>query len=112
MIPRQKLHQLLDGLHDQEADTARQLMGFGLALGPSGATVFHHFLDRVVLFGLGRLLQWLLEHIGLPQSETDSIHTLSRWYEISLFCSFAVFSMVDIFRIKFLAEIKLKKGSG
>ena len=97
----QKLRQLFESLNEDEAGAARQLLGMSLLLGSPGLAVLRHFLDSLLLFGLGRLLLLFLERIGMPAGEIGLIHECSKWYEIALFVSFAVFSLIDIFRAKF-----------
>ncbi len=77
------------------------MLGISLFLGSPGLAVLRHFLDSLLLFGLGRLLLLFLERIGMPAGEIGLIHDCSKWYEIALFVSFAVFSLIDIFRAKF-----------
>ncbi len=97
----QQLRQLFESLTEDETAAARQLLGISLLLGSPGLAVLRHFLDSLLLFGLGRLLLLFLERIGMPSGEIGLIHECSKWYEIALFVSFAVFSLIDIFRAKF-----------
>ena len=96
-----RLHQILGALNAQEADAARQLLGLSLFVGASGLAVLRHFLDSLLMFGLGRLLVLFVEWIGMPPAELDLIHALSKWYEIALFGSFAAFSLFDVFQVRF-----------
>jgi hypothetical protein len=97
----QTLHRLLDALNKEESEAARQLIGMSLFLGSTGLPVLRHFLDSLLLFGLGRLLVLFLEWIGMPADEVELIHKLSKWYEAMLFSTFAVFSLIDIYRARF-----------
>ena len=104
------LHQLLDGLNKEEAEAARQLLGISLFLGAPGLAVLRHFLDSLLLFGLGRLLVLFLERIGMPAREVESVHALSSWFELTLFASFAGFSLLDIFKARFGAHARRTGG--
>lgn len=82
-------------------ESARQLVGASLVLGRSGASVLRHFIDSVILFLLGRALQFLLERINPGSDQLQLVHLLSKWYETAIFGSFAVFSCIEIWHGKY-----------
>ena len=49
----ERIHQILGALNAQEAEAARQLLGLSLFVGASGLAVLRHFLDSLLMFGLG-----------------------------------------------------------
>lgn len=98
---QERLYPIIEGLSEDETQAARQLLGMSMALGPSGAVVLRHFLDSLFLFALGRLLLFLLERIGTSHDQIELVHIVSKWYEIGLFVSFALFSLQDVYQARF-----------
>ncbi len=105
MNERHNLGDLIQSLQEHEAESARQLVGWSLALGRSGASILRHLMDSAILFGSGRALTLLLENIHMGPGQLDLVHLVSKWYEIFVFCTFAVFSLIEVWQAK-LAEMR------
>ncbi len=86
------------------------MLGISLFLGTPGLAVLRHFLDSLLLFGLGRLLVLFLERIGMPAREIESVHKLASWFELTVFASFAGFSLLDIFKARFRSHVRRDRG--